>query len=174
MKTITFIAFSFLFCLPSMAQTTIPVQYRHQLGLHAGSTTGIGLSYRYWPGKLGIQATLLPYKNNSDRNENTERQDFYQIAGIDIPRGQFVSIGLSGLLKIRQFNKSIMFTYLGNHFLLLRNKTSYSAGAGIGFAIDAPVSFNFMLGYGAYDITNSLVLFPAFEIGVYFRFKHKD
>jgi hypothetical protein len=54
----------------------------HHVGLTAGWTTGVGLSYRYWPGKLGVQAALLPVYNSND-NEGYN----------------FLSLGLTGLIQ---------------------------------------------------------------------------
>jgi len=174
MKYLILLVLAFPLCTTLTAQSGVAVQHKHQLGLHAGTTTGVGLSYRYWPGKLGIQVTLLPYKNDGDWNDNVDEHIINRFAGLEIPRGQFVSIGFTGLLRIKQFGRSAMLGYFGNHLLMLENNNSYSTGIGIGFAYEAPVSFNLMLGYGAYDITNSLVLFPAAEIGLYYRFKSKE
>jgi len=162
-----------LLCNLAISQTGKTVSNGHQLGVHAGTTTGVGLSYRYWPGKVGFQATLLPYKNEAEGTEDHEIGRFYPFSDLELPGGQFVSIGLTGLAGIKQFGRSLMFAYWGNHLLLLDDQSVFSSGIGIGFSYDAPVSFNLMLGYGAYDITNSLVLFPAAEIGLYFRFRNK-
>ncbi|MDG1260930.1 MAG: hypothetical protein P8H59_13085 [Flavobacteriales bacterium] len=35
----------------------------HSIGLHVGSTSGYGLSYRYRPNRLGVQLSFTPYKN---------------------------------------------------------------------------------------------------------------
>jgi len=161
-------------CSFTRAQTENEVKVIHQLGLHAGSTTGIGLSYRFWPGRLGFQVTLLPFKNNAEQINNGDNDRFNPFSELEFPRGQFVSLGLTALSTVKQFGKSKMFAYWGNHLLLLDDESIYSTGIGIGFFYEAPVCFNLMLGYGAYDITNSLLLLPAAEIGVYYRFRNKN
>jgi hypothetical protein len=173
MKYLATLILLFSLCSYATAQSDIAGQYNHQLGMHAGTTTGVGLSYRYWPGRIGFQVTLLPYKNNAERKDNAETTGFGPFSDIELPRGQFISLGLTGLTDIKQFGRSSMFAYWGNHLLLLDDHSVYSTGIGIGFTYEAPVSFNLMAGYGAYDITNSLVLFPAAEIGLYYRFRSK-
>ena len=46
----------------------------------------------------------------------------------------------------------------------------YNIGLGPGFGFGKTVRFNLMLGYGFYDIFNKFNIFPAGEIGLYFRF----
>lgn len=37
--------------------------FRHELGLAAGMTTGYGMGYRLWKGKLGAQLVTAPFKS---------------------------------------------------------------------------------------------------------------
>lgn len=164
----------FWLCSAAEAQSDKPAESGHQLGLHAGTTTGIGVSYRYWPRMLGLQVTLLPYKYERGWAGDQESNPAAIFPDPELPEGQLVSLGLSGLLRIKQFNKTNMFAYWGNHLLLLEDQSAYCSGIGIGFYYEAPVCFNLMLGYGAYDITNSVLLFPAAEIGLYYRFRNKN
>ena len=124
------------------------------MGLHAGSSTGIGLSYRYWPGKLGIQATFIPYKTDSSWKDLMDVRQFYKSYNLHARDETFISIGLTGLLSLKQYDQFKLFTYFGNHLLFLNEITYYNTGIGLGFAINAPVGFNFMVGYGLYDMKN--------------------
>ena len=36
----------------------------NELGIHAGFTTGLGLSFRHWSEKFGVQITAIPIKSN--------------------------------------------------------------------------------------------------------------
>lgn len=40
----------------------------HSIGLASGFTTGYGLSYRYWPSKVGFQFTTFPVVSSQDKN----------------------------------------------------------------------------------------------------------
>lgn len=143
----------------------------HEFGFHAGFSTGVGLSYRYWPDKLGIQITALPIKSD------------------DVT---FVSVGVTGLYSIYHSQHVRFFMYLGgayhvNHY---DEETAYvdpysgyyryedvrvkkdqmNIGFGPGFGFGNRVRFNLMAGYGFYDITGKFNMLPTAEGGLYFRF----
>ena len=54
-----------LFTLGSFAQDQDILVKKNEFGIHVGATTGIGLSYRYWPAKIGLQLTLVPIKTDN-------------------------------------------------------------------------------------------------------------
>lgn len=134
------------------------------LGLNAGFTTGLGLSFRHWSNKYGVQITAIPIKTD------------------DV---QFISAGLTGLYSIRNENYYRHFLYFGNHLLLNQTKTyydyntgasyeeaetTYNAGFGYGFEVGRKVRFNLMVGYAGYDLLNSdFKLLPTAEMGLYFE-----
>jgi len=133
------------------------------LGLHAGFTTGLGLSFRHWSNKYGVQLTAIPIKTD------------------DV---QFISVGLTGLYSIRNEKYYRHFLYLGNHLLLNQTetyydyngnrreeqKTTYNAGFGYGFEVGRKVRFNLMIGYGGYDLlVPEFKLLPTAEMGLYFE-----
>lgn len=140
-------------------------KWTNEFGFHAGSTTGIGLSYRYWPKKLGVQFTILPVKS---------------------PDETFVSVGLTALYSIYNSRHIHFYGYLGNTVLVNNYKryyyftdddsyervhsTKYNIGFGPGFGVGTRVRFNIMLGYGFYDVTDEFNIYPAGEMGLYFRF----
>ena len=99
-----YVIFSILlfFSLPNLNAQSSPA---HHLGLHAGSTTGLGFSYRYWPAKLGFQVTGIPIFNGDNRN--------------------YISGGVS-LLYLFKENKVVdLFGYIGNHLILETNEYVY-------------------------------------------------
>ena len=143
---------------------------KHYFGLHAGSTTGYGFSYRYWPTKLGVQVTALPvFRKGGDYN---------------------VSTGLTLLYTLRDENVVDFYSYLGQHLISQKNSyggyydpslgiftqgktnynTIYNVGAGVGFKFDSKfVDLNIQVGYGAYDIINDINTNIAGEIGIYYH-----
>lgn len=138
----------------------------HEFGIHAGFVSGVGLSYRYWPQKLGVQITALPVKTD----EVT-----------------FISVGVTGLYSFYESRRVRFFGYFGNHLLYKRDrdytysygyqyeyyeykkKTEYNLGFGPGFGFGTRVRFNIMAGYGLYDIFGKLNIMPTAEIGLYYR-----
>jgi len=119
-----------------------------QVGANLGFTTGLGVSYRIWPAKAGIQLTFLPIKY-----DNTE----------------FYSIGLTGLYTLNRRKYIENFLYLGNHLVVENDNMEYNIGFGPGFSFGNEISFNIQLGYAIYDALNTFNLFPTIEVGLYFK-----
>lgn len=152
----------------------------HHVGLTAGWTTGVGLSYRYWPGKLGVQAAILPiYNSNTNGDYN------------------FLSFGMTGLYKLAERQRSNLFLYGSGHYLNSRltyaldrdnpdlGDTTAQVGrlnAGSGVGIDArmlgndDLRFNFMLGLAGYNLAANVAEARGFSINmtaeasIFFRF----
>lgn len=135
----------------------------HEFGIHAGFVTGVGLSYRYWPQKLGFQLTALPVKTDEET---------------------FISVGVTGLYSFYESRRVRFFGYFGNHLLYMRDReysygytydyyeynkrTEYNMGFGPGFGFGTRVRFNIMAGYGLYDVFGKLNIMPTAEIGLYY------
>jgi hypothetical protein len=138
----------------------------HQIGLHAGSTTGLGFSYRLWPDRFGIQITGIP----------TFREG-----------RSFSSVGLSGLYLFNENKVVDFFGYVGNHLIIststqnigsygnpVYEKTSdfiYNIGVGFGlkFKFLEVLDFNIQTGYSILDVTNGPYSMIAGEIGIYYH-----
>jgi len=169
MKTL-FILLLSLLSFSSFSQDSIELAFpKHYIGLHAGTTTGIGFSYRFWPKKLGIQATSVP---------------------IFTKDGYLISFGLSGLYTLKTGKYVNLYSYVGNHLALTQttqyyydpilqkdtetiiNSTSYNIGAGIGYQIKflKVLDFNLQGGLGFFEINKITSLGPAGEIGLYYHF----
>jgi len=152
----TKILFSFclsIFSLSAIAQDNSP----HHIGASAGATTGFGLSYRYWPSKLGIQVTTLP---TFMQNE-----------------GSVTSLGASVLYTLNDGDKIDLYSYLGNSILFLNSSTDseleYNAGIGLGFKFDIfdELNINAQFGYGGLNITENYAVFSMVgEVGLYYHF----
>ena len=135
----------------------------NELGMHAGFTTGLGLSFRHWENKYGIQITAIPIKTDYE---------------------QFISAAITGLYSFSKKKYTRFYLYLGNHVIiddsyynndtgLNETRTKYNIGFGTGFEVGKNVKFTVMAGYGAYDITSSsYMLLPTAEIGLYFKLRN--
>lgn len=165
-KTILFTVLCAFLSFNLFCQENDQVELRkHEFGMHAGATTGVGLSYRFWPGKLGVQITLMPIKTD------------------DIT---WISTGLSGLLTMYDSKYFRFFGYLGSHMIIVDEEhdnfwdndddsdndeeQQFNIGFGPGFGFGTRARFNIMVGYGLYDITGKFNMYPTAEMGLYFRF----
>lgn len=160
--------FSFcIFIIPSFAQESTNNIFKHRVGLNFGGVTGLGPSYGYWPGKLGIQVTFLPIKIEDDWQDPLHIKEFYQAFFPFTENQTFISIGLGGMYTVKQKPKYRLLTYLGNHMLINEDKQIYNIGGGFGISFDYRVGFSFLLGYAGYDITGDPVAFPTAEVGIH-------
>ena len=124
----------------------------NEFGIHAGFSTGLGLSYRHWFDNNGVQLTFLP------------------VFADDL---SFVSGGLTYMHSFKESKYFRFYGYLGNHFIYnsdAENEQQYNIGVGPGFSFGKTVRFNLMVGYGLYDVFNRLNMLPTGEIGLYFCF----
>ena len=114
---------SVVFVFAQEAEDNEIINVSNELGMHAGFTTGIGLSFRHWSGKYGVQVTAVPIKADNF---------------------QFVSTGLTGLYSISNKKYTRFYLYLGNHLMInsqfydvytesSATKTRYNVGFGTGF-----------------------------------------
>lgn len=154
--------------------------YKHSFGVGAGFTTGLGLSYRYFPKKYGFQLNVAPYYENYGKDA-------------------FVSGGLTILCNLSENRNNCVYAYLGNHYLyysLREYKTDYvwdpitqqyiystsehtnkrtelNTGLGFGFEFNTKkrVTLNIMAGYAQYNSFEKL--FFTGELALYYRFNMK-
>ncbi|MDO9512554.1 MAG: hypothetical protein Q7J34_12395 [Bacteroidales bacterium] len=121
-------------------ELSVTEQSKHAIGAAAGFTTGYGLSYRYTPGKWGLQATFAPFADEYETQ---------------------ISSGLTFMYYLRKLKFVNFYLYQGNHFFYERvnypdyfNETKqWNNGVGMGFEfiLFERVSVNLMTGFGAYD-----------------------
>ena len=140
--------------------------FKHEFGAHAGFTTGVGLSYRHWFNRVGLQLTAIPIKTDDSF---------------------FGSAGFTGLYSLKKTKYIRAYLYLGNHLLFTNDyyeyddmgnyvgeqskySRQYNIGFGPGFSFGKVVAFNLMFGYGLYDVTDKFNMYPTGEIGVYYMF----
>jgi hypothetical protein len=124
----------------------------HFLGVNAGFTTGVGLSYRYWPGKSGFQISAIPI--------------------IDKHISVF-SIGTTYLHELKRDNNFRFMLFASNHLtnMVYDNRLTENIGAGFGADIFYnSLGINVMIGVGAFDIFNDFKTRPTIETGMFFNF----
>lgn len=153
---------------PAQTSDSTFVHRKHEVGFNVGVATGMGLAYRYWPKRVGIQIVGSP-------------------VGIE-------NLAITGLYRFYEKRSSCFFGYLGNAFYdSFRNKDiskidpnqplpslnemtehyiSYSVGMGPGFSFGRKVRFNIMAGIMFQQINNkeNFVVTPTAELGVFYRF----
>lgn len=147
----------------------------HEVGIAAGFVTGYGLSYRYWPQKMGIQFTAFPLISADE---------------------SYFSFGANGLLELDSRKWYRFFAYLGGNVNIQSydayvgsnydpntgnyssytervNETRYTCGFGPGieFTPGGKIGFNIMTGFQFYyEDSDEWGTAPSIEGGVYFRF----
>jgi hypothetical protein len=170
MKKLLIVFAGIMFLLSVYSQDAeIKTVKKNEFGFNAGPTTGLGLSYRHWFGKVGFQLTGLPIK--------TENATVYSAA-------------FTALYNFYDAQHIRVYGFLGNHYFVTNEETtvdfwdngtyspytetskneSYNIGIGPGFAFGSVVRFNLMAGYGFYDVLDEVKMFPTVEIGVYYNF----
>ena len=172
------ILFLFIISLTStsIAQDGSFTPPKHFVGLHVGSTTGSGISYRYWPTKFGGEITAFP---------RFEKGGYYNI-----------NTGLSLLFKLKENKRYTIYTYFGNSLLIrkfdhwepleewnpnnpnpeyiitTKKSTQFNSSIGLGYKVNflQNLDFNLQAGYGFYDITSSVYTSITGEISMYYHF----
>ncbi len=139
---------------------------KNAIGLHAGSTTGLGISYRRWPDAFGFEVTFFPVVSREH---------------------SFVSLGITGMYKVSELRTIDVFLYMGNHFIYRKENYYYDpvyyqdydneywtwnfgAGGGLDIKIAKVLRLSIMTGFGNYDIFGDYTFTFAGEIGFYYMF----
>ncbi|MGV6860177.1 MAG: hypothetical protein ACWA41_00305 [Putridiphycobacter sp.] len=141
---------------------------KHYLGGHAGSISGLGFSYRYWPNKIGFQVTGVP---------------IFQEGG-----EYFHSVGASLLYLLKDHKNADLYAYTGFHLIARQYNyydysngyeiitpqkvNRYTTGAGIGVKFDflKVLDVSVQGGYGLYFGDNSnFNTSIAGGIGIYYH-----
>lgn len=147
MKYLIITIFLALFSLCIFAQPQLN-EGKHQIGLSAGFTTGHGFAYKYINGKFGFQTNILPLKYDEYR---------------------YVNLGLTGFYTIKEMKVFKSYLFLSNCLISSSDDIEYNIGFGSGFSVGKKFVFNFMLGYGMFDINDTFNLLPTIEMGVFYK-----
>ncbi len=142
---------------------------KHQVGLSAGNTSGIGFSYRYWPGKIGLQLTATPpwLEDGKLSYFNGGVSLLYSL--IEVEKAKFFMYGAASYVTDRTYSYDPFYSYYNTY------DQKINAGLGLGFDIFAGkhLGFNFQGGYGMFDFANGVNTGLAAEAGLYFKFYGK-
>lgn len=165
MKKILILILIFTFLLQygfcqSEEDTTKASNNQHKIGIGAGITTGLGVSYKYIPSNFGIQVTVLFIPNSCILN--------YQ------------GIGLTFLYYLEKKGETMLFLYQGNSYSNMYNmgiKCCPEVWAhfynGIGFGVELnlseKLSFEIMGGTGFYRNFDAFTI--TVETGLYYKIK---
>lgn len=163
LKKIILLVFISSFWISTNAQN----ETKHHIGFSYGTTTGYGLSYRFWPKKLGVQITTLPIIKSGNFQFGIKKS---------------LNIGISGLYTLKDNKFVDLYTYLGNVITLEEyygdfppystTQPRYNIGVGLGMKFEflQDLNFNIQYGYGLYNIASEY-LYTDFtgEIGLYYQ-----
>lgn len=167
---------------PPSSVNSIKISTPHEFGIASGITTGYGLSYRYWPNKIGIQLTAFPVVSSNDKN---------------------LSLGLNSLMRLDSKEWYRLYAFVGGNFNWTENsdydefedgvwgpwellfnlnppaeeqkKYTFGVGPGIEFTPGRHFGINLMTGfrysYTDFNISkDSRTLSLTIDFGVYYRF----
>jgi hypothetical protein len=155
------IVFIFLLLLIPVSFSQEVALAKNEFGVHLGACTSMGLSYRHWFGKVGVQLTALPIK---------------------LDNYQFYSGGCTFLYSVYNSKYIHFFGYCGGHYTYLDDNNEdewfnekheasrLNIGIGPGFAFGRVMRINVMAGYGMYDVTGKFNTFLTGELGLYYSF----
>jgi hypothetical protein len=105
------------FSIEVFSQNAEKSLFKHSLGLNVGSTSGVGISYKYQPTRFWAQITGTPFF---------------------LPENEkFLSVGLTLLYKVKTSKVLDLITYLGNSY------THNSAGNFNQFSMGPNIFFSF-------------------------------
>jgi hypothetical protein len=123
------------------------------LGVNAGFTTGVGLTYKMWDKKNEYQIAFLPLidKDNS-----------------------YVSLGFTYLRGLKDFEYSRFLFYSGLHFTnFFQDNEKFITNFGTGFGAEVhayDIEAQIMIGYGIYAIPDNIMTRPTIELGFFYEF----
>lgn len=147
-------------------------RFRHELGLSLGTTSGYGLGYRLWSGRIGGQIVGAPFKNTVISAYNVGMTFLYYLVRTNI--FQFLLYQSNQYINSNEYFSNNLYPvsrYYGSSF---RNRY-WSHGIGMGFEIYRPVEkanplgITFMTGLGSYrDFTAANL---TAEISVMYKFR---
>jgi len=129
--------------------------FKHEVGFHAGSTSGYGPSYRVWYKKFGIQVATLPFFNkNKGISENS---NFVYGISLNYKLQQNRFVDLYGVASFTSsISKQTIYTVFPANQTIINKQTNSSIGIGLGldFKITPELILSTQMGYGIYGIEN--------------------
>lgn len=157
------------------SQGAITKNVQHRLGLHAGTTSGLGLSYKaVIKDKYEIQLTTLPFASKNDK---------FIFSGVNLGYKFSNNKVMDFLLLVSASNNYESYTNEGytyydySGYTVVEPSTTvttnkFNSSLGLGFQLGATEVFklNFQVGYGLYDMFSAnWRTLPSIGIGFDFR-----
>lgn len=186
----------------AMGQSDTVVTKINKVGLNAGFTTGLGVTYRHWHNNLGWQITAAPFRVGEGWNDLAGVQNFLGVINLpfaddtnddeydddyddgyytddnaddvytELKPTTFISVGISPMLKLKENRYFNVYSYWGNHLIINENTTKYNTGVGLGFEGKSRIAPSFMLGFQCEDVTGAANIFPTIEMSLLYTLKH--
>jgi hypothetical protein len=145
----TLIFLLLIYCFPLTAQNPEKKEYKNFVGINADFLTGLGFTYGYWPGKIGIHISALPIATN----EKT-----------------LLSAALTGYYSLNRTKYFNGYLFLGNHLVTNKTNTEYNIGFGPGMEVGSRVVFSLRGGIGMFDVTDTFCVLPTVGAGLFLKF----
>lgn len=154
------------------------VQLNHELGLALGTTTGYGIGYRVWAGKIGGQIVGAPFKTTDVEQYNVGLTLLYSLVKTDIYRfflyqsNQYRSSN-TYYAATSYYDGTTQINYI--YAPPTQKSRNWAHGIGMGFDIFRPVEkanpfgITFMTGLGSYKNFTAANLTAEFSVMYKFR-----
>lgn len=131
----------------SQGQTT-PPNTLHKLGIHAGTSSGLGISYKaLFKNKTMLQLVSIPVASKDLKYINSGIS--LKIKFQDLPKWDFYSYG--ALNHIYNYNKDY-YIYPDDYTRTIISKFNGSAGISTEYGKGEFIKWCFQLGYGVYNM----------------------
>jgi hypothetical protein len=171
MKKLSFVIMLILLVeIVSAQDTKVPATYKNEFGLHAGGVTGVGLFYRHWFDKTGLQLTVLPPIKNDDYRLNSVGITFLH-SFVDKRYMRF--FGYIGAHYWHEKGTNELYDYSsGNYFTTTESYVHdfFNFGFGPGVSFGTKVRVSLLIGYGLYDVAGDFNALPTGEFSLAYCF----
>jgi hypothetical protein len=144
---------------------------QHLLGVHAGVSTGIGLSYKFIHKKFGIQLTGIPIFDDENVWTSAGGALSYRIQTSEINKEPLSVLLYCGIHHLYSKQNGDSFEiYSGDLLASPTTKSHFNTAVGFGLEYTTEDTFmiNIMAGYGLI-LDGSARTTLAFEIGVHYK-----
>jgi hypothetical protein len=156
MKNILLIISILIFSFSTKAQgkdTSKVSNFKHEVGFHAGSTSGYGPSHRIWYKKIGLQVTLLPYFMNYNKSNKNSSLVYGLSLNYKLQQNKFVDLyGFANFSS--NLSKQVYYPYDPTQQVISNKSIKSNIGLGLGFDFKITPEFilSTQIGYGIYQI----------------------
>jgi len=157
--------------LPEASDSISPKIFRHEFGLGAGTSTGAGLAYRIWKGKLGLQLLTLAYHTVRVEHYTFGFTFMHTIIRNDI--SNFFVYQSNRYRSVTSYREMVAYRQGGYQYTSAKT-IDWANGIGLGYEIfrssgkSNPIGISFMTGLATYRNFSAANL--TAEISVMYKF----